>query len=258
MSPGSEGIADAQDVLYRLVDKDSGEVLVAAEDLLNYFTEEGREPPQTVTFVRAHRTGRARRTREHAELQVVDRQGRTIGGYVLGQVTAGSRHEHVPSAEDRPDVDYFLGDTCEYPWAGEIWRRWAADRPVERGEWARLPSDRHGSWLHVVQTAWFASGRNATRYGTGATAVVDGSGFTTRDGFYCALGEAVNGPGGYFGSNRDAVWDCLRTTRSDGAAPFRLVWRHVAASRQALGSDFTDSVLALFEEAGVATELPPG
>ncbi|MFE0701069.1 barstar family protein [Streptomyces sp. NPDC058872] len=31
-----------------------------------------------------------------------------------------------------------------------------------------------------------------------------------RDAFYCAIGEVVNGPGGYFGWNPDALDDCLR------------------------------------------------
>ncbi|WP_405462833.1 barstar family protein [Streptomyces anulatus] len=257
MSPESDGIDDSQVVLYRLVDQESEEVLIAAEDLLDYFMEEDREPPETVTFVRAHQVGRARRKTERAELQVVDRQGATIGAYDIGRVSAAFRPELVPSGADRPDLGYsFLGRTCEYPWAGEIWRQWAATgRPVEPGEWARHPSDWHESWMHVVQTAWFDSGRSATRYETGGTAVVDSTAITTRDGFYCALGEAVNGPGGYFGSNLDALFDCLRTMRRDEASPFRLVWRNVAVSQEALGSDFTERVLALFEECGVETEL---
>ncbi|MFD4341018.1 barstar family protein [Streptomyces anulatus] len=256
MSPESVGSDDSQDILYRLVDQESGEVLIAAEDLLDYFMEEDREPPETVTFVRAHRVGRARRKTERAQLQVVDRQGATIGTYDLGRVSAAFRPEPVPSGEDRPDLGYsFFGYTCEYPRAGEIWRQWATRRPVEPGEWARHPSDWHESWMHVVQTAWFASGRSATRYGTGGTAVIDSTAITTRDGFYCALGEAVNGPGGYFGWNLDALFDCLRTMRRDEAPPFRLVWRNFAASREALGGDFTECVLALFEECGVETEL---
>ncbi|MFI0004502.1 barstar family protein [Streptomyces globisporus] len=260
MTSASEGIGDAQDVLYRLVDQESGEVLLAAEDLLDYFTEEDPEPPETVTvtFVRAHQVDPARRKTERAELQVVDRQGRTIGTYFIGRASAAFRHEPGASGADRPDLDYSFGYTCEYPRAGEIWRKWATRRPVERGEWARCPSDWHESWLHVVQTAWFESGREATRYETGGTAVIDGTGITTRDGFYCALGEAVNGPGGYFGSNLDAVFDCLRTMRRDDVAPFRLVWWNFSVSREALGSDFTERVLALFEECGVETELSPG
>ncbi|MEU3002768.1 barstar family protein [Streptomyces sp. NPDC007020] len=257
MSSESDGADDAQDVLYRLVDQETGEALLAAEDLRGYFTEEDPEPPETVTvtFVRAHQVDRGRRKTEHAELQVVDRQGRVIGTYVIGRASAAFRHEPGASGADRPDLDYSFGYACAYPRAGEIWRKWATGRPVERGEWARCPSDWHESWLHVVQTAWFAAGRRATRYGTDATAVVDGTGITTRDGFYCALGEAVNGPGGYFGSNLDAVHDCLRTMRGDGAAPFRLLWRNIAASRESLGGDFTDVLLTVLEEGGVETEL---
>ncbi|MGK5643322.1 barstar family protein, partial [Streptomyces sp. URMC 126] len=36
---------------------------------------------------------------------------------------------------------------------------------------------------------------------------LDGRHITDVDGFYCALGEAVNGPGGYFGWNPDALED---------------------------------------------------
>ncbi|MFD0347246.1 barstar family protein [Kitasatospora aburaviensis] len=39
--------------------------------------------------------------------------------------------------------------------------------------------------------------------------VLDGSGITDRAAFYTALGSALNGPGGYYGSNLDALADCL-------------------------------------------------
>lgn len=218
-----------------------------------------QEPPPTVTFVKVHQVDRARRKAEHADLQVVDRQGKTIGKYYLGRVAAAFRELPGAGGDERPDLDYsFFGYTCEYPRAGEIWRMWAAGGPVERGEWARQPSEWHESWLHVVQTAWFESGRRATRYETAETAVIDGTGIATRDAFYCALGEAVNGPGGYFGSNLDALFDCLRTMRRENGAPFRLEWRNFSSSREALGGEFTERVLSLFEECGVETAVSPG
>lgn len=51
---------------------------------------------------------------------------------------------------------------------------------------------------------------------------------TDEDGSYCALGEAVNGPGGCFGRNLDvcdALEDCPRGTR--GAKPRTPCTRHV-------------------------------
>ncbi|MFD0592855.1 barstar family protein [Catellatospora coxensis] len=44
----------------------------------------------------------------------------------------------------------------------------------------------------------------------GRTYHLDGRFVTDVEGFYCAIGEAVNGPGGYFGWNLDALVDCLR------------------------------------------------
>ncbi|WP_432926932.1 barstar family protein [Microbispora sp. CA-135349] len=39
---------------------------------------------------------------------------------------------------------------------------------------------------------------------------LNGSHVTDKAGFYLAIGEAINGPGGYFGCNLDALNDCLR------------------------------------------------
>ncbi|WP_217141550.1 barstar family protein [Streptomyces sp. AC627_RSS907] len=239
---------ESKGILYRLVDKGSGNVLLASEDIRSFFVDPGQEPPETFTLVKAHLLGRVRRRTEEAVLQVVDRQGKVIGDYYLGRVVAVSPEMPVVTGDEYPDVEFY-GYTWEYPRAGEIWKKWAAG--VERGEWARCPSDWHESWLHVVETSWFSTGHRATRYETAGTAVLDGSGITTTAAFYCALGEAVNGPGGYFGSSTGGLDDCLRTVRSENAAPFRLVWRDFASSREALGDEFTDHVMSLFREHGV-------
>ena len=40
--------------------------------------------------------------------------------------------------------------------------------------------------------------------------LIDGRRVSSLEDFYRVMGEAVNGPGGYFGSNLDAFNDCLR------------------------------------------------
>ncbi|MEU0150180.1 barstar family protein [Streptomyces sp. NPDC006288] len=68
------------------------------------------------------------------------------------------------------------------------------------------------------------------------TYVIDGSGITGLDSFWDAVGEAVNGPGGYFGRNLDAFADCLGGgfgTPGDGS--FVIEWRDHAQSADALG-----------------------
>ncbi|MFW5417739.1 barstar family protein [Nocardiopsis sp. CNT-189] len=69
-----------------------------------------------------------------------------------------------------------------------------------------------------------------------ATYVIEGREVTSLERFWEVIGEAVNGPGGYFGSNLDAFADCLRGgygTPGDG--DFVIEWRDHEASREALG-----------------------
>ncbi|MDX3586350.1 barstar family protein [Streptomyces europaeiscabiei] len=69
-----------------------------------------------------------------------------------------------------------------------------------------------------------------------ATYVLDGSQVRTLEDFWRLIGEAVNGPGGYFGKNLDAFADCL----SGGFGQpddddYVVEWRAHQASREYLG-----------------------
>ncbi len=85
------------------------------------------------------------------------------------------------------------------------------------------------------------------------TYLIDGSRVRTRADFFTELGRAVNGPGGYFGSNLDALVDCLRggfgTPENE---PFRFVLRDAARIKSAVGKRDWDAIEEIFEEAGVA------
>lgn len=75
--------------------------------------------------------------------------------------------------------------------------------------------------------------------------VLHGERIHTLEGFYREIGEAVNGPGGYFGKNLDALWDCLSGgfgTPEDGGYIIR--WANSEASRESLGYDETLRQLA--------------
>jgi RNAse (barnase) inhibitor barstar len=65
---------------------------------------------------------------------------------------------------------------------------------------------------------------------------IDGSRIGSLEDFWLVMGEAVNGPGGYFGRNLDAFSDCLRggfgTPEDDG---YVVEWHHHEQSRAALG-----------------------
>lgn len=64
---------------------------------------------------------------------------------------------------------------------------------------------------------------------------IDGDKTRTLEDFYEAVGEAVNGPGGYFGSNLDALGDCL--TGGFGTPEdedFAFTWLNAEAARRHL------------------------
>jgi RNAse (barnase) inhibitor barstar len=65
---------------------------------------------------------------------------------------------------------------------------------------------------------------------------IDGTQVMTLEDFWRVIGEAVNGPGGYFGSNLDALADSLSGGPGypdDG--DFIIEWRDHELSRRALG-----------------------
>ncbi|MGW2987550.1 barstar family protein [Streptomyces goshikiensis] len=66
--------------------------------------------------------------------------------------------------------------------------------------------------------------------------VLDGRRIHSLEDFWLVMGEAVNGPGGYFGRNLDAFNDCLRggfgTPDNDD---FAVEWHDHVYSQQALG-----------------------
>ncbi|MFF8726823.1 barstar family protein [Streptomyces sp. NPDC015171] len=73
-----------------------------------------------------------------------------------------------------------------------------------------------------------------------ATYVLDGARIRTLEDFWRVIGEAVNGPGGYFGGNLDAFADCLSggfgTPDDDD---YVIEWREHRLSREHLGHQET-------------------
>lgn len=85
---------------------------------------------------------------------------------------------------------------------------------------------------------------------------IDGRRVASVKGFYREVGRAVNGRDGYFGSNLDALADCLRGgfgTPDD--RPLEFVWEHSERSRHRLDASgnesFIDAVREVFADAGV-------
>ncbi|MBL7498718.1 barstar family protein [Frankia sp. CNm7] len=232
--------------LYVVADEESGGVLVAAEEVEGFFVDPGEEAPEVI-FLRAHEVNMGRRRSEDAVLRIVNRRREKIGEYLIGRVVLGDVGKESSDGKISSVPYRFFGDRCEYPGAARIWRRWALAVAMEKGEWLQWPASHHGAWLHVVQNAWFASNHRAVRYGADDVVHLDGAQISTKPGFFCALGEAVNGPGGYFGSNLDAMADCISSSFREGSQ-MKIVWQDFRMSQESLGRAFVDSVMEVMRE----------
>lgn len=197
----------------------------------------------------------------NAGLRVLDGAGRTLGEYFLGGLTVLGRTLEPEAAAPDVTVSAFVIESPP-PEAGAIWDRWRREFPRRGGLWAEYSPEGRRAWLHVVRyhnRHRAGRGRTAER---GATFELDGRHVTDTASFYCALGEAINGPGGYFGAGLDGLDDCLRGGDFGARTPFTLVWRYSDVAREHLtqpvggaGPPYFDVITQIFEETRVRVEL---
>ena len=91
---------------------------------------------------------------------------------------------------------------------------------------------------------------------------IDGRKIKSANDFYREIGSSVNGPGGYFGRNLDALADCLRGGfGTPEQRPYEFEWQHSAVSRQHLndvrhgGHTLFEAIQDVFRDAGVPLNL---
>jgi len=109
-----------------------------------------------------------------------------------------------------------------------LWEHWRIAPPVHKNLWASLSFDERRSWLQIVLL--YHNRQCVQDAPAGSIFDLDGTHIVDYSGFFCAIGEAINGPGGYFGCNVDALADCL--CGDYGAkVPFTLRWHHSHVAR---------------------------
>ncbi|MEV0902605.1 barstar family protein [Actinoplanes sp. NPDC049802] len=160
-----------------------------------------------------------------------------------------------PLGPDLFDVDLDGGMVDPIPArARPLWDDWLEHRPTTPGTWRDLDTGMRHEWLRLA----LADHRHDIADRPAGTVYhLDGRHVTDVNGFYCALGEAVNGPGGYFGWNLDAVDDCLNGCWG-ATTPFRLEWSHFPVARTSLGGDEVDYLVDLLTERGRVEVVPVG
>lgn len=121
----------------------------------------------------------------------------------------------------------------------DILSDWDAGRPKEAGAWERLSYVKKNSWLELVRQ--YSGLNNSNVYDcnfhvTDKVLNLNGELISDYPSFYCAIGEAAYGPGGYLGGNVDGLYDCLMEL-SGGRASITLNWFNSSLSIGQLGRE---------------------
>ncbi|GAB3090451.1 barstar family protein [Micromonospora schwarzwaldensis] len=181
-----------------------------------------------------------RRRRIRAEVHTIAADGsahRMIDAVVAGTVESGE-----PSRFGGELLDVTVDSDPQEPLPTgvlDILTHWHHGPPAQRNIWSGYGRELRYQWVMVAAAHHsVAQDRSA-----GTTYDLDGRYVTDIEGFYCAVGEAINGPGGYFGCNLDAFDDCLRG-RFGASTPFRLVWHDSTVARDHLVAGYDRRRLA--------------
>ncbi|MGW6274171.1 barstar family protein [Streptomyces sp. NPDC055060] len=116
-------------------------------------------------------------------------------------------------------------------YARPLWERWFTGPPDAVGAWGALDTRCRGAWLDLVRERGCRRPRRDRP--AGRPYELDGGLITDEAGLYLALGEAVNGPGGYFGGCLAALDDCL-AGGFGYSAPGVLLWKNAETAREHL------------------------
>ncbi|MFI6458754.1 barstar family protein [Streptosporangium amethystogenes] len=212
----------------------NNEKLGTCLDVAGVFRERPAAPVRPVTLIgfrpEAPLLGAIEGRKITASLIAVQRDGRIAGGAgVLSAAVISAR----PSRSGAGLLDIALDGGMEEPLPSgvrEIFQMWYDGGPAEPNLWARYDRLLRHEWSGLAAShrpQGLPDKPAATTYR------LDGRFVTDIDAFYCAIGEAINGPGGYFGWNLDALHDCL-SGGWGAAGPFRLIWHHSDVARRHL------------------------
>ncbi|MEU3777370.1 barstar family protein [Streptomyces sp. NPDC032472] len=218
--------------------------------------------PQGGLLRSVEHVGSGRAVAGNAWFDLLDGDGATMGSYFVNEVTV---IDVKPAACGAGLVDLTVTLWCQNALAGaeQVWDLIRTGRLNRPGMWQELAPEDRRAWLSVALWSQEYQRQGRPDAPAGQVFTVDGRHIVDRDTFYCAIGESVNGPGGYFGWNLDALEDCLRGGWG-ATAPFTLHWDSSAEARARLVERVPagdrevalfDLLLEILEEARVSVIL---
>lgn len=239
-----------QNNAYSLYSADEAQELCTAGNLVGFFVD-SEESWRTFHVVRYSLTGHhVRENVEHLEVRVLDSGGGVVGSYSASDVRiAEVEHE----GESALRLSGYLLDH-PHPHASVAWGRWRESVGLGLNAWVTLSPEEREAWLDSVRLHHDWESSDGETDSSGGVYQVDGRNITDRAGLYCAIGEAIRGPGGYFGSTLDAFRDCLGGGFGV-TPPFVLNWHSVKTAQAHLGESYVDEIVSTMRSAGVSVNL---
>ncbi|MFF3542201.1 barstar family protein [Streptomyces platensis] len=198
----------------------------------------------------------------NAWFDLLDADAATMGSYFVNEVTVVDV-QHSARGAGRVDLTMTLWCENALPGADGVWDLIRTGRLNRTGIWHQLAPEDRQAWLSVALSSREYHRQGAPDAAAGQVFTLDGRQVVDIDSFYCAVGEAINGPGGYFGWNLGALNDCLRGGWG-AATPFTLHWGSSAEARARLvervptrggEASLFDLLLEIFGEQGVDVVL---
>jgi len=223
---------------FLLSDGDGG-TLGRCHGTAGIFRERLRPPARPVTLVGCRpavplqdllERRSARRRHLRAMIHSVDRSGNAVPtSHMVSATVTATRPSRLGTGLVDIDLDGGVGDPLPHG-AREIWNLWHTGRPTRPNLWSGYDRALRNEWCRAAVTHHLHDQPDRP---PGCTYDLDGRYITDLEGFYCALGEAVNGPSGYFGWNDQALYECLRG-RWGASPPFHLRWHQSDVARRHL------------------------
>lgn len=168
------------------------------------------------------------------DICIINKEGLPIGKYyfALREVIHYYTDGFPENGSDLKMVGILHDFPCEE--GLECWKLWRISPPETKNEWIILSEDGRRGWLEVVRRYRFCVGSVPERR-TNETFYLDGTYITDYSSFFIAVGEAINGPGGYYGSSLDGFEDCLCCRREFGTfGDFTMVWGNYQVAKEHL------------------------
>ncbi|MEV0632124.1 barstar family protein [Nonomuraea wenchangensis] len=170
-------------------------------------------------------------------LRMLDAAGEPLVDFWAGDIIDWRSSRLDP---ERVDLVALWGLDSPLASARDVWECWRSARPDQPNQWAVYGPEGRRAWLTIVGRSRFQRAEGSDRP-PGCVYHLDGTHVTDEAAFFLAIGEAINGPGGYFGWNLSALDDCL-WGRFGARTPFTLIWSNSQVARKSLARTLEEAV----------------